>query len=168
MQPGIITENRLFWFWPHLNHFFSWFRISTDKNFVHLSTPSIGLDGQAMGVTRRLFEFTLLPAITLFLVDHTRNKKTMENLVLKFIKNTPSEKLRASCCTDYGKLSVWVSEKYTVVHETWIWIARCKILPIHVQVKFLLSPWKVKILLEGYWVKFHLEVAKVKIHGHPN
>ena len=58
-------------------------------------------------------------------------------------------------------------KKYALVNETWIWIARGEILPIHIQVKFLLSPSKVKILLEREWVKFYLEDSKVKIYGHP-
>jgi len=82
------------------------------QHTIHLATPSISLAGTSMSKLRRLTEFTLLPQIVIFLLDHSRPRKIMEQKVKFFIQNTPSKELRKLACTNYGSLSAHQKQEY--------------------------------------------------------
>ena len=104
----LTTHVSLFSLW---NQFFSLFRIWYQKmqHVISLATPSITLGGQMTTVVRRVTEYTLLPEVVIFLVDHERSRVVMTKKIRDYIQNAQPKELRRLCTVNYGAMTVWVS-----------------------------------------------------------
>ena len=60
-------------------------------------------------VVRRVTEYTLLPEVVIFLVDHERSRVVMTKKIREYIQNAQPKELRRLCTVNYGAMTVWVS-----------------------------------------------------------